>query len=562
MALQIAWASRWIVVAAAASPIRAQSVERISCDGSGVPGNGDSSDPSTSDAGNRVAFSSLAINLVAGDTNFLSDVFVRDRVAGTTTRVSVSTAGVQANGPSYAPRITADGNFAVFASDAGNLIALDTNSATDVLMHDIAGGTTFRASLTDANDQPDGASYDPAVSSDGRFVAFTSLAGNIVSGDGNFASDVFLRDRQNQTTIRVSVSSQGGEASGFSFKPAISRDGRYVAFASAASNLDPLDLDGYYDVFVRDTVAGTTTLVSLGSGGVKGDSNSVDPAISDDGRCVAFTSAADNLVPGDLDGDSDVFVRDVVNGTTICASVDSDGNISNTFGPVASGFPAISADGQSVFFASGSDVLVDDDQNLSSDVFCRFAPLGMTTRQSIAPDFSEADRGAAWSRPACSADASFVAFVSNSTNLVSGATTTRHVYQRQRPAPSSASWQSFGSGYPGTNGTPSLTAGAAPQLNRSLDLSIGNSLGSWTDALVLIGMQQVDWPTAWGGHLLVDPAVSVLVALDPGGGTFSGRVPPDDALVGVTFYGQALEIDPGASRSVSFTPGIELVLGY
>src|SRR5262249_17758633 len=158
---------------------------------------------------------------------------------------------------------------------------------------------TVRVSLTNGGSQTDGASYEPAISSDGRFIAFTSVADNIVAGDTNLASDVFLRDRQAQTTIRVSVKSSGGQVNGASFSPAISRAGRYVAFTSAATDVDPLDPDGIYDVDVRDTLAGTTTLVSVNSSGNKSDSTSDRPALSDDGRFVAFDSYADNLFPGD-----------------------------------------------------------------------------------------------------------------------------------------------------------------------------------------------------------------------------------------------------------------------
>jgi len=109
---------------------------------------------------------------------------------------------------------------------------------------------------------------------------------------------------------------------------------------------------------------------------------------------------------------------------------------------------------------------------------------------------------------------------------------------------------------------PALTASANPQLNQSFDLLVDNSSGAWTVALLLFGLQQADLPTAWGGHLLVDPIATTFVALPPGGGAFAARVPPEEALTGLSAFAQALEIDGGASKRVSFTPGVDLVLGY
>ncbi len=224
--------------------------------------------------------------------------------AGTTTRVSVDSAGGQANDFSGAApsisvdtSISADGRFVVFQSDATNLVAGDTNGASDVFVHDRQTGTTTRVSVDSAGHEATGlypASGDPAISADGRFVAFDSNATNLVAGDTNSAYDIFVHDRQTGTTTRVSVDSAGNQANGYD--PSLSADGRFVAFTSGASNLVAGDTNGASDVFVHDRQTGTTTRVSVDSAGWQAYSFSHLPSISADGRFVAFASNATNLV--------------------------------------------------------------------------------------------------------------------------------------------------------------------------------------------------------------------------------------------------------------------------
>jgi Tol biopolymer transport system component len=153
-------------------------------------------------------------------------------------------------------------------------------------------------------------SHFAAISADGRYVAFHSDASNLVAGDTNNARDIFVRDRQMGTTERVSVHSNGAQGNDWSFDPAISDDGRYVAFESRASNLAPGYTNGTVDIFVRDRLMGTTERVSVDSNGTQANYDSYSPDISGDGRYVAFQSLASNLVSGDTNGVSDVFVRD------------------------------------------------------------------------------------------------------------------------------------------------------------------------------------------------------------------------------------------------------------
>jgi Tol biopolymer transport system component len=298
----------------------------VSLSSSGAQGAQVSYAPDISADGRYVAFASRAANLVPGDTNKADDVFVRDRQTGRTERMSISTAGVQGNGPSFAPAISPDGRYVAFASNATNLATGDTNAVADIFVHDRQTGATARVSLAAGGAQANGGSARPAISSDGRFVAFSSDGSNLVPGDTNGATDIFVRDRQAGATERASVNSLGQQANGPSvpsyatYWASISADGRYVAFSSSATNLVPNDTNGAGDVFVHDRLSGQTLLASLSTAGVQASAASTGGSLSADGRYVAFDSYAANLVAGDRNGTVDVFVRDRQASTLIVAS--------------------------------------------------------------------------------------------------------------------------------------------------------------------------------------------------------------------------------------------------
>jgi len=347
--------------------------ERVSVDSTGNEGNGDSVSPTISGDGRYVAFSSWASNLVPSDTNYSDDVFVHDRQTGATERVSVDSAGGQSNGDSGWPVISGDGRYVAFGSGASNLISGDTSGLWDVFVHDRQTGATERVSVDSAGNQASGTypgSLGPAISSDGRYVAFESRATNLVPDDTNGTQDVFVHDRQTGITERVSVDNTGNQGDGWSQRSAISADGRYVAFMSMASNLVPDDTNGGDDIFVHDRQTGITERVSVDSSGNQGNDGSFSPAVSGDGRYVAFESRASNLVPCDANGDGDVFVHDRQAGGTERLSVDSAGSQ----GDYQSLWPAISADGRYVAFMSGASNLVPGDANCWSDVFVRELP--------------------------------------------------------------------------------------------------------------------------------------------------------------------------------------------
>jgi Tol biopolymer transport system component len=250
------------VLALLAPPAGAGTTERVSVDSAGNEGNSFvQRNASISADGRFVAFTSFATNLVPGDTNRRDDVFVRDRLTGTTELVSVDSAGNQGNRDSGSPAISADGRFVAFHSVATNLVPGDTGNMTDVFVRDRLTGTTQRVSVDSAGTEGNGASVEPAISGDGRFVAFYSFATNLVPGDTNGDGDVFVHDRQTGTTERVSVDSAGNQGSAISDgfrKVSISADGRVVAFVSVATNLVPGDTNGGSDAFVHDRQTGIT----------------------------------------------------------------------------------------------------------------------------------------------------------------------------------------------------------------------------------------------------------------------------------------------------------------
>jgi Tol biopolymer transport system component len=351
------------------------STTRVSISTRGVQGDDFSLKASISADGRFVAFGSHATNLVSGDTNGVEDVFVRDRKLNKTTRVSIGTGGTQGDSASYSPSISADGRSVTFASDATNLAPGDTNAHTDVFVRDRKLHRTRRVSLNTHGTQGNDSSYSPSISADGLSVAFVSDATNLVSGDTNARTDVFIRDLKLRRTRRVSINTHGTQGNDSSYSPIgplpISATGRFVVFVSDATNLVSGDTNGYRDVFVRDRKLNKTTRVSISTHEVQANGESIQPSISADGRFIAFSSGASNLVSSDTNAAADVFVRDRKLKTTRLVSVNNHGVPGND----ASYQTAISADGRFIGFGSVATNLVPGDTNGFADVFVR-GPLG------------------------------------------------------------------------------------------------------------------------------------------------------------------------------------------
>lgn len=431
-------------------------IERISVDSAGTQTNGASSKNSISSDGTYVVFTSSASNLVDGDTNGFKDIFIRDRNTGTTTRVSVDSAGAQSNGDSDAPTISSDGRYVAFESSASNLVTGDTNTVSDIFVRDRTLGTTTRISVKTGGTQSDDHSFQPAISSDGRYVAFHSAATNIVTGDTNNVTDIFVHDRTLATTTRVSVATGGAEGNNYSLHPAISGDGRYIAYSSVASNLVSGDTNAVSDVFLHDRVLATTIRISVASAGTEGDAMSVHPGMSRDGRYIGFESDATNLVALDTNAKRDIFVHDRELQVTTRVSVASDGTQSNNNSgdSVDTQNIKISLDGQYVVFKSQASNLVTGDTNGVIDVFVHDRQTVITKRVSVASTGDQANNVSYY--PAITDSGQYISFYSYASNLVSGDTNGYgdvFVYNRDAVAPTPT---------PTLSPTPTLTPTPTP----------------------------------------------------------------------------------------------------
>jgi Tol biopolymer transport system component len=331
-------------------------VERVSVNADGS-GGAEAFTPAISADGRYVAYVSFASTILAGDTNDTADVFVFDRATHTTKRVSVASDGTQSNDYSgvsdfaEAPALSADGRFIAFESKASNLVANDTNQGHDIFVHDQQTGTTARVSVASSGAQSNGWSHDPSMSADGRYVTYMSFASNLVAGDDEQRGDVFLYDRLTGTTERISETRNGEGGSDNSGEAEISANGRFVAYSSYASNLVQGDTNGVPDVFVFDRVTGVTERVSLKGDGTQLARGSFDPEISADGRYVMFENEASDYA-GPVNPDRQVFVYD---------------RYTDKLAQVARGFfpnPSLSDDGQSLAYVEGSSVFAAQTRDL------------------------------------------------------------------------------------------------------------------------------------------------------------------------------------------------------
>ena len=391
---------------------------RVSVAADGTQGNGTSSSLAMTPDARYVAFSSGASNLVANDTNGVTDIFVHDRATGAIDRVSVASNGSEANNHSYDPAMSADGRYVLFESTATNLVPGAQSSYSHVYLHDRTTRTTERISV--ASDGTPGNQYSDSgsVSADGRYVMFSSYASNLVAGDTNANMDVFVRDRTTGTLERVSVAADGTQGNGRSYGKRITPDGRYVSYMSDATNLVAGDTNQRTDVFLYDRQTGTPERISVGTGGVQANDYSTGGTMTPNGRWVLFTSAANNLVAGDTNFVYDVFLRDRATGTTERVSLANAGTQAN-WGDSFEG--SISDDGNVVAFNSYDDNLVptDGDPNYNwGDVFVRIRSTGTTEHISISASGSGANGDSGFYGEYISADGRFVAFDSWASNLV------------------------------------------------------------------------------------------------------------------------------------------------
>ncbi|MDP9794453.1 Tol biopolymer transport system component [Catenuloplanes nepalensis] len=422
---------RWIALACAVLVVAVPGVavastgrtELVSVSSGGGPGGGLSQAPSMSADGRYVAFESQAPDLVPGDVNGLSDVFVHDRLLGTTVRPVTSAATGFVTDGLFDPEISADGRFLAFTSWAPDLVPGDTNGYADVFLMDLTTGAIERINVTSAGAEATGSiSWGADISADGRFVSFTSRAQNLLPGrDANHrrGADAFVRDRLLGTTTLVSVATTGLNGHWPSYSRGISADGRYVAFTSSATDIMPDGLQ-VIGVYVRDLQTGVTTRESLTATGEPADGNRAyelhTASLSRDGRYVTFESAMNQVVPGDTNDAMDVFVRDRMTGEVELVSVASDG----TQADGDSWGQRVSDGGRCVVFASDASTLVPGDTNGRSDLFVRDRLTGMTTRLTGDAD-GDTDAGGRGgggeSSVSLRPDGTEVAFTSEASNL-------------------------------------------------------------------------------------------------------------------------------------------------
>ncbi len=566
-----------IAILCASSPLTARqcndscATKLVSANPTGAVGNGSSYSPFVSANGRFVVFWSTSTDLVPNDSNGQFDVFLRDLANDSTTLVSIDSNGNQGNGASTPGPITPDGRYILFNSKASNLVPNDTNFHYDVFLRDRVTSSTSRESVGTFGVQGNSDSFAAAISDDGRWVLFSSWAGTLVAGDSNIAYDVFLRDRTTGVTTRESLRSDGAEGNGDSFAVAMSADQRYVLFNSDATNLVPGDTNGSRDVFLRDRSASTTERLSVGPGGVQGNSMSSAVAMSFDARFVLFSTNASNLVAPDANGFmSDVVLLDRASNSLERLSVNGAGEQGN-----ANSFArGMSPDLRFVYFESDATNLVAGDVNDQGDVFARDRTLGRTSLVSVASSGAQGDGQSFGGVP--SADATVVGFETNATNFDPSDTNGfRDVFVRSC---SCATPTIYCTAKPNSLGcTPMLAQSGTPSASAGSGFAIdASNVLNHKSGLLFYGKTRATFLAFQGGYLCVQPPL-VRTQIQSSG----GNPPPNDcsgafaidfnawiasgqdpALVaGENVWAQYWCRDPGVQPSVSFTPAVAFVVG-
>lgn len=535
----------------------AQVTVPVSVDGASVMGNRSSGRPDFDFFARYVVFESEADNLVPNDTNGCSDIFVRDLVNGTTRRVSVSSSGAQANRGSLGPAISASGHIVAFSSYATNLVVGDNNDNQDVFIHDLRTGETKLVSLATTGEQANEDCYNPTLDEGGRFVVYESIATNLVPNDTNHKVDVFHTDIANLVTTRVSVATGGIEGNGhsgqfprWSFTSRISHDGDRIVFPSASDNLVPGDTNGTWDVFMHDTTTGTTIRLSEAAG-VGGNAASMHADISHGGHIVAFVSEASNLVPGDLDNQEDVFVKDLNTGAIERVSLTSIGLASTQSRKI--GAVRISGDGRLVSFPITASDIVPGDFNGVADIVVHDRMVGSTFRASMATDFGESNGLSDFST--ISGDGSSIAFESMANNLGGVDTNGDLDVFVHRIGPEQ--WRNYGPGTPGTSGVPSLVVQGTPRLGNTFQIVSGNSAGIVALGAIVFGTNFADLPIL-GQQFLVQPDLFIALPVPAAGLTVNVSLPTHPSLIHADGFVQVLHEDLGAPAGFAFTRGLEI----
>jgi Tol biopolymer transport system component len=426
--------------------------ERVGVGMGSVQANSYTEGDSISGDGRYVPFGSDASNLVAGDNNGLSDVFLRDRLIGTTTMMSRGINGGGGDNISYGGHISADGRFVSFVSLASDLVLGGTNGQQQAYVYDRQTGETAIVSVAKKGGvqadkgvvvlrisaevqtgkhiivgapkkggaQADQGVFTPNISADGSYISYASFSTNLVPSDTNNTLDVFVYAQKAGVTSRVSVGVNGEQICDFGASGgALSADGRFVAINTGCTNMVPGRINEQIqslEAYVYDRKTGRNELISVGPDGKPANDFSLAIAISADGRYVGLLSYATNLVSGGTNGQSQIYVRDRKLGTTELVSVGPGGVQGNGF----SSGGEMSPDGRFVVFSSEATNLVSNDTNGQSDIFVRDRLTGETQRVSIGPSGLEADGRSLFQ--GLTANGLTAVFSSEATNLVPGDT--------------------------------------------------------------------------------------------------------------------------------------------
>ncbi|WP_298952390.1 Hint domain-containing protein [uncultured Methylobacterium sp.] len=392
-------------------------ITRASTAADGTQGNNASGGPSLSGDGTLVAFSTAATNLGVPDPSaaVLSEIFVKNLATGEIVRASSNTFGSPLSGTAFAPSLATDGSAVAFSTRGSELLA-DPNLTQIAVTNLSNGDISVVSAAADGTQGNDDSAANPSISGDGRLVAFTSRATNLVASDTNATLDIFVKNVATGAITRASTAADGTQGNGESNVASMAGDGSRVAFQSDATNLVAGDTNGTMDIFVKNLATGAITNASTAADGTGGNGGSFNPSVSRDGNLVAFSSSADNLVAGDTNGRADVFVKNLATGAITRVSTGTDG----TQGNAESGSARISADGTTVTFTSRAGNLVPGDTNIVSDVFVKDLTTGALTR--VSGNASGVQGNGASNGGSLSADGSRVAFQSNATNLVPGDT--------------------------------------------------------------------------------------------------------------------------------------------
>lgn len=499
-------------------------VGRVAVSSSGAqPVGGPTVGSSLSADGRFVVFTSVAANLVPNDTNNAADVFLRNNQTGVTERISVGANGVQGDIGGYQGIVSNDGRYVAFTSDSTNLVAADTNGATDVFLRDRQLATTTRVSIVDGGGESDGPSFLQDMTPDARSIVFSSDATNLIAAlDQNAVTDVYVRDRATAKTQRISVATDGTEGDADSTVASISDNGRYVAFVSAASTLGPNDSGVFTDIYLRDRTLSTTKVLTVGADTSEADGDSLNVSISGDGTTVIFDSDATNLL-ADPDGNSatDVFSVVLATGVVERVSAAADGGDSNGVSQVA----GVSDNGRFVAFLSSAKNLVTNPLVAASDSFVRdraghsTALVGTTQAQGEPTGPSASFAG---STPnAISGDGRYVLFTSTATDVMQAGDangTDADVFLRSNPVPylllASPSRVARGSSI-----TISLLGSA---LHAGTLVIMGQ--GVTTNSVTVVSESRMDVNVTVAPDAPVGPRTPLLVDFGTGAGAFTGGI--------------------------------------